>query len=130
VLHDGAHNPAGARALAGALGEVTGSCRPRVLVASVLEDKDAAAMLEALVGHFDELVFTRCSNPRALSPATLESLAARVGAGPARTVAEPAAAVELARSLAGPDGAVVVTGSIYLIADLVRPEGVRRASRL
>ncbi len=130
VVHDGAHNPAGARALAGALEEVVGPRRPTVLVASVLEDKDAAGMLEALVGHFDELVFTRCSNPRALSPATLESLAARVGAGPARTVADPAAAVELARSLAGPEGAVVVTGSIYLIADLVRPEGAARASRL
>ncbi len=107
VLHDGAHNPAGARALAQALPEVLGDRRPRVLVASVLEDKDAAAMLEALLGEFDEVVFTRCSNPRALSPATLESLAARnrgSGTARARTVPDPRAAVRAAPELAGPDG--------------------------
>jgi dihydrofolate synthase/folylpolyglutamate synthase len=38
--------------------------------------------------------------------------------------------VERARELAGPDGAVLVTGSIYLIADLVREPGVARASMI
>jgi dihydrofolate synthase/folylpolyglutamate synthase len=75
-------------------------------------------------------VFTRCSNPRSLSPATLESLAGRMGGPPARTVPAPADAVELARSLAGSGGAVVVTGSIYLIADLVRPDAAARASTM
>jgi len=134
VLHDGAHNPAGARALPEALPEVLGDRRPRVMVASVLEDKDAAAMLEALLEHFDEVVFTRCSNPRALSPATLESLArnATKGRTPcvARTIPDPAAAVRTASELAGPAGAVVVTGSIYLIADLVRPDAASRASTM
>ena len=36
---------------------------------------------------------------------------------------DPRGAVERAREIAGPDGAVVATGSIYLIADLVRDEG-------
>jgi dihydrofolate synthase / folylpolyglutamate synthase len=39
-------------------------------------------------------------------------------------------AVERARALAGPDGAVVATGSIYLVADLLSPPGVRKASAL
>jgi dihydrofolate synthase / folylpolyglutamate synthase len=38
--------------------------------------------------------------------------------------------VERARELAGPDGAVLATGSIYLVADLIRPEGARRVSAL
>lgn len=130
VLHDGAHNPAGARALAQALPGVIGQRRPAVLVASVLEDKDAAGMLEALLGLFDQVVFTRCSNPRSLSPATLESLSGRVGDLPVQTVADPHDALALARTLAGVNGAVVVTGSIYLIADLVRPQASARASRL
>jgi dihydrofolate synthase/folylpolyglutamate synthase len=130
VLHDGAHNPAGARALAGALPEVLGERRPAVLVASVLDDKDASAMLEALVPLFDRVVFTRCSNPRSLSPATLESLAARHGARDVETVPDPAHAVERARELAGRSGAVVVTGSIYLVGDLVRPATGVRASRM
>ena len=129
TIHDGAHNPAGAQALAEALPEVIGERQPVVLVASVLDDKDAAGMLDALAGVFDRAVFTRCENPRALSPATLETLAAKLGGPVSETVAKPRAAIERARELAGPDGAVVATGSIYLVADLVRGEG-SRASRL
>ena len=130
VVHDGAHNPAGARALAESLPEVTEGRRPVVAVISVLDDKDVAAMLEALLPACDRLVLTRCTNPRALSPATLESLAEQLGGPPAERVADPVAAVERARALAGPEGAVLATGSIYLIADLVRQPGAARASTL
>jgi dihydrofolate synthase/folylpolyglutamate synthase len=130
TVHDGAHNPAGAQALAEALREVLDGRRPAVLVASVLDDKDAAGMLSALLPLFDGAIFTRCANPRALSPATLGSLAAKLEGPPSETVAEPRAAIERAQEIAGPDGAVVATGSIYLIADLVRGEGRNRASRL
>ncbi len=78
TLLDGAHNPAGAAALAAALGELLGERRPRVGVLSVLEDKDAAEMLRALLPSFDRVVLTRCSNPRALSPGTLDALAAKL----------------------------------------------------
>jgi dihydrofolate synthase/folylpolyglutamate synthase len=130
VFHDGAHNPAGAAALAEALPEVVGD-RRLVAVIGVLDDKDAASMLQAVLPLCDAVVFTRSSNPRSLPPATLEALAAQVG-GPAgsESVADPRAAVARAAELAGPDGAVIVTGSIYLIADLVRDPGVARASRL
>jgi len=130
TLYDGAHNPAGAQALAGAVPEVIGHRHPLVLVLSVLEDKDAAGMLEALLPMADSVVFTRCQNPRSLSPATLASLAAKVADVQGETVAQPRAAVERARELAGPGGAVLATGSIYLIADLVREEGNARASAL
>jgi len=130
TLYDGAHNPAGAQALAGAVPEVIGHRHPLVLVLSVLEDKDAAGMLEALLPMADSVVFTRCQNPRSLSPATLASLAAKVADVRGETVAQPRAAVARARELAGPGGAVLATGSIYLIADLVREEGGARASAL
>jgi dihydrofolate synthase/folylpolyglutamate synthase len=130
VVHDGAHNPAGARALAESLAEVLGERRPRVAVVGVLEDKDAAGMLEALLSHFDRAVFTRSHNPRSLSPATLATLAEKLDGPPGETVAEPADALERAVTLAGPGGAVLATGSIYLIADLVRREPGARASSL
>ncbi len=130
TLHDGAHNPSGADALANSLGHVFGERRPRVAVIGVLEDKDAAAMLETLLPHFDRVIFTRPSNPRALSPATLVTLAEKLGAPPLETVPDPRAAVERARELAGRDGAVLATGSIYLIADLVRERPDARASTL
>jgi dihydrofolate synthase/folylpolyglutamate synthase len=129
---DGAHNPAGARALAAALPSVVGEHRPLVLVVSVLEDKDAAAMLAALAPLADAVVFTRCSNPRALSPGTLAALTAQLPGGPpahCETVADPEAALARAAAVAGPGGAVVATGSIYLVGDLVRgsEEGAARA---
>jgi dihydrofolate synthase/folylpolyglutamate synthase len=130
VIHDGAHNPAGARALVEALPEVVGAARPLVAVISVLEDKDAAGMLESLLPACDQAIFTRCANPRALSPATLESLAAKLGDAAAETVGDPVEAVERARELAGPGGAVLATGSIYLVADLVREATDARASTL
>ena len=130
TIHDGAHNPAGANALATALPELVGVRAPLVLVLSVLEDKDAAAMLAELVPLADGIVFTRCANPRALSPGTLASLAGKLEGPPGETVADPRAAVARARELAGAQGAVVATGSIYLIADLVREHGAARASTL
>ena len=58
------------------------------------------------------------------------TLAEKLGGPPAETVASRAAALERARELAGPDGAVLATGSIYLIADLVREDAGARASTL
>ncbi|MGI8778963.1 MAG: bifunctional folylpolyglutamate synthase/dihydrofolate synthase [Solirubrobacteraceae bacterium] len=121
---DGAHNPSGVQALAAALPE-----RPFVGVVSILEDKDAAAMLRALLARCATLVCTAAPNPRALPPATLASLVQQLGAS-AEIVPDPRAAVARAQALAGPDGAVVATGSIYLIAELVSAPGRRRASAL
>jgi dihydrofolate synthase / folylpolyglutamate synthase len=130
VVHDGAHNPSGARALAESLGDVLGERRPRVGVIAVLEDKDAAGMLRALLPQLDRLVFTRSDHPRSLSPATLESLSSQLEGPEASVVADPRRAVARARELAGTEGAVLVTGSIYLIADLVRSSAATRASTL
>jgi len=126
---DGAHNPAGAEAVAQALPELVGE-REVVGVLGVLDDKDAAGMLRALLPRLDRVVFTHSSNPRSLSPGTLESLSEQLGGPSSETVAHPRKALARARELAGSRGAVLVTGSIYLIADLVRAEGAVRASTL
>jgi dihydrofolate synthase/folylpolyglutamate synthase len=129
---DGAHNPSGVEALVAALPDAVGD-RPLVAVVSILDDKDAAGMLRALLPHVRSAVFTASANPRALPPATLASLAEQlggVGGGPIEIVREPHAALARARELAGHDGAVLATGSIYLVADLLRPAGTRRVSAL
>ena len=113
---DGAHNPGGMRALAAELPAE----RPLVAVVSVLDDKDAGAMLGELVPHCDVVVCTANSNPRALPPATLASLTGQLGGTETRIERDPARALLLARDLAGPGGAVLATGSIYLVADLLR----------
>jgi dihydrofolate synthase/folylpolyglutamate synthase len=135
TILDGAHNPSGVETLVAALDGVTGA-RELVAVVSVLDDKDAAAMLAPLLPRCAAVVFTRSANPRALPPATLASLAGQLGGagagggGAIEVVVPPAAALARARELAGPQGAVLATGSIYLVADLLRPAGARRVSAL
>jgi dihydrofolate synthase / folylpolyglutamate synthase len=129
VVLDGAHNPGGMAALAEAL---RGFLDGRRLVAciSILDDKDAAAMLRELLPLCDEVICTASANPRALSPGTLQSLCGQLGGPPARTTPDPRQALEQARAAAGPDGVALVTGTIYLIADLLRPAGAERRSTL
>ena len=127
---DGAHNPGGMAALADALHDELGG-RPVTLVLSILDDKDAGAMLGEVVPLAAHVVATSNANPRALSPATLQSLAEQVGAREVRSEADPRRALALARELAAQeDGAVLVTGSIYLIADLLRTDRSRPGSML
>jgi dihydrofolate synthase/folylpolyglutamate synthase len=111
-LWDGAHNLAGIGYLLPRL-----PARRFVVVASILRDKDAAAMLAALGAVGDVLVATSSANARALPAVELADLGlahfARVEIEP-----EPPAALARARELAGRDGAVLVTGSLYLLSDL------------
>ncbi|WP_354697649.1 Dihydrofolate synthase/folylpolyglutamate synthase [Paraconexibacter sp. AEG42_29] len=129
TIIDGAHNPAGFVVLADTLREVLAG-RRLVAVLSILDDKDAAAMLGELLPLCAEVVCTHSANPRALPPATLQSLAAQLGWPITRLEGDPARALALARELAGPDGLALATGSLYLIADLLRPDDGRAASAL
>jgi len=118
-IWDGAHNLDGIGWL---LPRVP--ARPYVIAASILDDKDAEGMLAALSALGDTLVATASSNTRSLSAAELARLADRWFAR-TETEPDPVAAVAKARALAGPDGAVLVTGSLYLLADLAAgDEGV------
>jgi dihydrofolate synthase/folylpolyglutamate synthase len=131
TLVDGAHNPDGMQALAESLEEPPLVHRDRLVgVVSILDDKDAAAMLAVLAGVCDALVFTSSQNPRALPPPTLQSLASQLDGPPSEVVRDPREALEHARRLAGAKGVVVATGSIYLVADLLAPVGRRQASML
>ncbi len=130
TLLDGAHNPEGMAALAESLPDLVGGHDRLVAVVSILDDKDAAGMLAALLRSCDALVFTSSQNPRALPPPTLQSLARQLHGPPSEVVRDPRAALGRARELAGARGVVIATGSIYLVADLVRPVAPRRASTL
>ncbi len=133
TLLDGAHNPDGIAALTESLPEIMAGHSRLVAVVSVLDDKDAAGMLSNLVPVCDSIILTASQNPRALPPPTLESLVRQLDGPPAEIVPRPAAALARAREIAGsltPRGVVIATGSIYLVADLLRPEGRARASTL
>src|SRR4051812_19036149 len=114
---DGAHNLAGVGYVLARL-----PARRYVVVASILEDKEADRMLAALAALGDVFVATQSTNPRALKADDLAAAAARFF-DRVELEHDPVHARERARRLAGVDGAVFVTGSLYLLADLasVRP---------
>jgi dihydrofolate synthase/folylpolyglutamate synthase len=87
-------------------------------------------MLSNLLPECDAVVFTTSQNPRALPPPTLLSLSGQLGGPAGEIVPEARAAVARGQELAGVSGAVVVTGSIYLIADVLRPAARGRVSML
>jgi dihydrofolate synthase/folylpolyglutamate synthase len=116
---DGAHNPDAVAALIESLPEVLGD-RPTALVLGVLEDKDAASMLASLLGHCERAWFTAPPSDRALSPAALQSLARQLGFDAVSCEPEPGHALTQARRWAGRRaGAVLATGSVYLVGDLL-----------
>ena len=129
TLLDGAHNDGGVEALAASLPAFTAG-RRLVAVVSILDDKDAAGMLARLLVHCDAVVCTACTSPRALPAATLASLVGQIGGAGATVVMGPHRALARAGELAGEDGVVLATGSIYLISDLMRPESAAGGSTL
>jgi len=112
-IWDGAHNLAG---LGWLLPRLPSADRWTV-VCSILRDKRPGMMLEALSVLGPVLVATESRNGRALPAAELAALASahfeRVEIEP-----DPEAARACGLELAGADGAVLVTGSLYLLADL------------
>ena len=108
----GAHNPAGVEWLLERLPR-----RDYVICASILADRDADAMLERLAEAGRVFVATSSSSPRTL-PARELAERGRPHFERVEAVVEPQEAVRRARELAGAGGAVVVTGSLYLLADL------------
>jgi len=126
VLLDGAHNPAGAAALATALDDLRpflagGADRyppPLTLVTASMADKDVDGVVRALAVagalRAARIICTRPDVPRALAP---EQLAAHWrGALPgAAPIVEPDPGAALDRALAEGDGPIVVAGSLYLV---------------
>jgi dihydrofolate synthase/folylpolyglutamate synthase len=88
-----------------------------VVVASILNDKDPEGMLAALTAVGDTFVATQSSNARAFPVADLAALACRRFRY-VEAVADPVEAAARGRELAGETAALLVTGSLYLLADL------------
>jgi dihydrofolate synthase / folylpolyglutamate synthase len=112
-IWDGAHNLAGLGWLLPRLPSAPGW----TVVCSILRDKRPGMMLEALSVLGPKLVATESTNGRAVPAAELAALASahfdEVAGEP-----DPAAARARALELTDADGAVLVTGSLYLLADL------------
>jgi dihydrofolate synthase / folylpolyglutamate synthase len=115
VLLDGAHNPAGARALAAALLEDFVVDR-RTLVVASLADKDIRGILEGLAPATGRLIVTTNRSPRAAPAERLRKEAEALGLQ-AEVAPDVASAVLRALDGAAETEAVVVTGSLYTVGE-------------
>jgi len=110
---DGAHTPEAVDWLLARLPEPASY----IVVASILRDKDTGGILERLARAGSTLIATASSNERALPADELAELAAPHFEH-VESVPEPHSARLRALEVAGRDGRILVTGSLYLLADL------------
>jgi dihydrofolate synthase/folylpolyglutamate synthase len=116
LVLDGAHNPAGARALATSLRDVFGETRV-TFVLGILGDKDAAGIVAALAPLARRFILVappsaRATAPDALRPLIPTSVDVVVAGSPAEGLEQAAAPAD--------DGIVCVAGSLFLIGDVLR----------
>jgi dihydrofolate synthase/folylpolyglutamate synthase len=117
IVLDVAHNPAGAWALRSALSGLYDD-RPLVFVFGAMRDKAISEMTEILFPLALRVIATRPDNPRAASPEEILQAGNRTGAE-IEIVPEVKAAWERARACAEGKAVVVVTGSIYLVGEVI-----------
>lgn len=115
VVIDGAHNPAGAAACAEVLDDDLAPAGDLILVVGFLEGRDPGDMLRALGADAARLVVC-CTppTPRGRRAAEVAEVARQLGAEVV-AVDDVARACRRALDDAGPDDAVLVTGSLYVV---------------
>jgi len=122
-VFDVAHNPAGAWALRSALSACYED-RPLTFLFGAMRDKAIGEMAEILFPLALRVIATRADNPRSATPDEIREAAART-ATDIEDASDVVSALDRARSLAGPQSIVVVTGSIYIVGEAMRVLGVK-----
>jgi dihydrofolate synthase/folylpolyglutamate synthase len=115
IVLDVAHNPAGAWALRSALSTFYED-RPLTFIFGAMRDKAIREISDILFPLADRVIATQAENPRAASAKEIAELGAHAQTEilPAKSVLE---ALERARTLAGHEGVIVITGSIYVVGE-------------
>ena len=124
---DVAHNPAGAWALRSALSSFYED-RRIIFVFGAMRDKAIGEISEILFPLSERVVATSADNPRSATPEEIRQAAARANTE-IETAPNVASALQRAQALAGADGIVVVTGSIYVVGEAMSSLGVRADGR-
>lgn len=115
IVLDAAHNPDGARACAATLHEEFTLFGSIIVVVGFLDGRDPKEMLEA-VGAVDAGLLVACTpdSPRAIPAPQVAASATEIGIT-AESVPSVEDALARARSVAGPDDLILVTGSLYVV---------------
>jgi len=122
-IFDVAHNPAGAWALRSTL-SAGYEGQPLTFIFGAMRDKAIGEMAEILFPLAERIILTRADNPRSATPAEIREAAIRIAAD-IEGASDVATALDRANCTAGPQGVVVITGSIYIVGEAMRVLGVR-----
>jgi dihydrofolate synthase/folylpolyglutamate synthase len=127
-VFDVAHNPAGAWALRSTLSSAYRNSAEDLnltLVFGVMRDKAVREMTEILFPIAQHVIVTHADNPRSATADEIRLAAGRGGSSNIEEAANVEEAMERARALAGTDGIIVITGSIYIVGEAMRTLGIR-----
>jgi dihydrofolate synthase/folylpolyglutamate synthase len=111
ILLDGAHNPAGARALAHYLERFYAN-RKIWMIYGAMRDKAVDEIAGILFPLASELILTAPANARALRPEALRDLAGR-----GQIASDISSAIELVRAGISEDDLLIITGSLFLVGE-------------
>ena len=111
IILDGAHNPAGARALAAYIERFYAGRAVR-LIFGAMRDKAIAEIGGILFPHAQEVILTAPRQSRAAAPETLREIAGHANAKVAATIEDA-----LALDPAAPAPVTFITGSLFLVAE-------------
>lgn len=118
TLIDGAHNPAGVRALVATLDEAFHLIGERRVVVGMLTGREIADMIDPFLAlGVNEFVVCEPLSPRAQSAEAVAAYIAQRG-GEVTVVIDPRDAVRYARTQSQPDDHIIIAGSLYLVGDV------------
>jgi dihydrofolate synthase / folylpolyglutamate synthase len=122
IVLDVAHNPAGAWALRSTLSACYEDQR-LIFLFGAMRDKAVAEISEILFALAERVVATQADNPRSATPEEIRQAASRTQAE-IEIAPDISFALHSALRMAGTDGVVVITGSIYVVGEAMRILGV------
>jgi dihydrofolate synthase/folylpolyglutamate synthase len=124
VVIDGAHNPQAAHELKLASGDFLEGKPPggRILVIGMSSDKDYTGVADQLAALFDIVIVTRSRHPRSLASDILAAEFTHRGIE-VQTAESVAEALNAAVKLAGGDGFICATGSLFIVGEALEWAG-------
>jgi dihydrofolate synthase/folylpolyglutamate synthase len=126
IVIDGAHNVDSMVRLVDTIQEVYAG-RPVYVVLGTSRDKDAEGMLRVIAPIAEQVFAVQSANPRAWEAAQLGAVARSLGLA-TREHARVLDAISAAREAAGPEGVVLVAGSLYVAAEAREALGLATSS--
>ena len=111
IILDGAHNPAGARALADYIQRYYPN-RKRWMIFGAMSDKPVSEIGRILFPLADDLILTAADSPRSATPHTLVE-----AAGGGRAASNLAAALHIVKEEAAAEDVIFITGSLFLVGE-------------